>query len=127
GYSPQELLGRNFAALFAPTEKSDGEDQARLRRTILSAAAQGDYHSALLAYPKSGSTFSVQFSATLLRDAASAPAAVVAVVFPVPVAPLVALAGATKADAAVVPVPGIVCRKIDDTQFILASPVMHKF
>jgi PAS domain S-box-containing protein len=127
GYSPQELLGRNFAALFAPTEKSDGEDQARLRRTILSAAAQGDYHSTLVAYPKTGSTFSVQFSATLLRDAASAPAAVVAVVIPVPVAQPVAQANAIKADAAVVPVPGIVCRKIDDTQFILASPVMHKF
>ncbi len=25
------------------------------------------------------------------------------------------------------PSPGIVFRKIDDTQFILASPVMHKF
>ena len=38
GYSPQELLGRNFSALFAPTEKADREDQSRLRRTILTAA-----------------------------------------------------------------------------------------
>ncbi len=128
GYSPQELLGRNFAALFAPAEKSDGEDQVRLRRTILSSAAQGDYHSPLVAYNKNGKAFSVQFSATLLRDAASAPTAVVAVV--VPVAQPVTQASAIKADAPVapvVPVPGIVCRKIDDTQFILASPVMHKF
>src|SRR5450432_827214 len=127
GYSPQELLGRNFAALFAPAERADGEDQTRLRRTILTSAAQSDYHAPLLAYNKAGSIFSVQFSATLLRDAASAPTAVVAVV--VPVSQPVAQAAATKADApvAVVPVPGIVCRKFDDTQFILASPVMHKF
>jgi PAS domain S-box-containing protein len=126
GYSPQELLGRNFAALFAPTDKADREDQSRLRRTILTAAStQGDYHSQLLAYPKSGSGFLVQFSATLLRDAASAPMAVVAVVLPVaqPVAP----AAVAKPDPPAAPVPGIVCRKIDDTQFILASPVMHKF
>jgi PAS domain S-box-containing protein len=125
GYSPQELLGRNFAALFAAAEKSDGDDQVRLRRTILSSVAEGDYHSSLVAYHKNGKVFSVQFSATVLRDAASAPTAVVAIV--ILIAQPVAQASAIKADAAVAPVPGIVCRKIDDTQFILASPVMHKF
>ena len=126
GYSPQELLGRNFAALFASTAKADGEDQARLRRTILGHSAQGDYQAQLLAYPKTGSTFPVQFSATMLRDAASVPTAVVAVVVPAVQAAAVQ-ASASKMDAAPPPVPGIVCRKIDDTQFILASPVMHKF
>ncbi|HET6178047.1 MAG TPA: sigma 54-interacting transcriptional regulator [Candidatus Sulfotelmatobacter sp.] len=122
GYSPQELLGRNFSALFAPAEKADREDQSRLRRTILTyASTQGDYQSQLLAYPKTGSSFAVQFSATLLRDAASAPISVVAVVVPVP-------NSASKAESPAAPVvPGIVCRKIDETQFILASPVMHKF
>ncbi len=123
GYSPQELLGRNFAALFAPTEKADREDQSRLRRTILTAAStMGDYHSQLLAYPKSGSGFHVHFSATLLRDAASAPIAVVVVVVPL------AQAVVAKPDSPAIPVvQGIVSRKIDDTVFILASPVMHKF
>jgi PAS domain S-box-containing protein len=127
GYSPQELLGRNFSALFAPTEKADREDQTRLRRTILTAASmQGDYHSQLIAYPKSGSGFSVQFSATLLRDAASTPTAVVAVVTPVSLP--VAQVPATKAELPANPIaPGIVCRTVDGTQFILASPVMHKF
>ena len=127
GYSPQELLGRNFSALFAASEKADREDQTRLQRTILTAAStQGDFHSQLFAYPKSGSGFPVHFSATLLRDASSAPTAVVAVV--VPSAQAVAHAIATKTELPANPVaPGIVCRKIDDTQFILASPVMHKF
>ena len=124
GYAPQELLGRNFSALFAPLEKTGREDQSRLQRTILAAAEHGDYHSQLLAYPKSGGSFSVQFTATLLRDAAAAPSAIVGVVFPVAsVGP-----SAAKTDAPVNSVgPGIVARKIDDTQFILASPVMHKF
>lgn len=127
GYSPQELLGRNFAALFAPAETADGEDQARLKRTILTSAAQSDYHAPLLAYNKAGSVFSVQFSATLLRDAVSAPTAVVAIVVPAPQPVTPAAPTKGEAPATVVPVPGIVCRKIDDTQFILASPVMHKF
>jgi PAS domain S-box-containing protein len=123
GYSPQELLGRNFSALFATADKAAGEDQARLQRNILSAAsAVGDYQAQLLAYPKTGSSFSVKFSATLLRDAASSPTSVVGVV--IPLAQPVAL----KTDSPLARVaPGIVSRKIDDTQFILASPVMHKF
>jgi PAS domain S-box-containing protein len=121
GYAPQELLGRNFAALFASSETADREDQSRLQRTILSiSSSQGDYSSDLFAYHKSGSGFPVHFSATLLRDAASAPTAVIAVVVPV--------GEAAKVEASPNPVvPGIVCRTIDDTQFILASPVMHKF
>jgi PAS domain S-box-containing protein len=126
GYSPQELLGRNFSALFVPVEKADREDQSRLKRTILAgASAQGDYQCELIAHPKSGASFAVRFSATLLRDAASTPTSVVGVVTPilnpVPVA-------TAKAERPPIPVtPGIVVRKIDETQFILASPVMHKF
>ena len=127
GYTPQELLGRNFSALFAPAEKSNREDQSFLRRTILTCAtSQGEYRSQLIAYPKSGNNLSVEFSATLLRDAASAPTAIVALVVPL-VVPAVQSTVSKAEPPAVTPTPGIVSRKIDDTQFILASPVMHKF
>jgi PAS domain S-box-containing protein len=121
GYMPQELLGRNFAALFASEQKSDREEQARLQRTILSVtSSQGDYRSELFAYHKSGNGFPVHFSATLLRNAASAPMAVVAVVLPAE--------HAAKVEPVTPPVvPGIISRTIDNTRFILASPVMHKF
>lgn len=121
GYLPQELLGRNFAALFASEQKSDREEQARLQRTILSVtSSQGDYRSELFAYHKSGNGFPVHFSATLLRDAASAPMAVVAVVLPAE--------HAAKVEPVPSPVvPGIISRTIDNTRFILASPLMHKF
>jgi PAS domain S-box-containing protein len=121
GYMPQELLGRTLAALFAFDLKADSEDQARLQRTILSVtSSQVDYRSELFAYHKSGNGFPVHFSATLLRDAASAPMAIVALVLPAEHAP--------KVEPVTSPVaPGIVSRTIDGTQFILASPVMHKF
>jgi PAS domain S-box-containing protein len=123
GYTAQELLGRNFSALFTSVDKGNRDDQPRLRGTILNATAeQGDYCSALLACPKTGNTFTVQVSTTLLRDAAAAGTGIVAVV--IPHAPQ----EASKAESPTASVaPGIVSRKIDDTEFILASPVMHKF
>jgi PAS domain S-box-containing protein len=123
GYSSQDLLGRKFSALFATVEKAGSEDQARLQRHILAGAAeQGGYYAQLLAYPKSGKNFGVHFSATLLRDAASAPSSLVAVIVPVP-----QNGGSATVPASNQARPGILSRRIDDTEFILASPVMHKF
>jgi PAS domain S-box-containing protein len=123
GYSSQELLGRDFSTLFASMEKS--EDQP-LRRSILTVTSkQGDYHSRLFAQPKSGASFPVQFFATLLRDFASKPIGVIAVVVPPPAAGASAAQSGSTVDGP--PVPGVIFRKIDDTHFILASPVMHKF
>jgi PAS domain S-box-containing protein len=121
GYLPQELLGRTFSVLFGNSEKADREDQKRLQRMILAgASAQNDFQSRLFAYPKAGGSLPVQFSATLLRDAASAPMSLIVLVTPL------ARNSAVEPEPSR-PVPGIVVRKIDDTQFILASPVMHKF
>jgi PAS domain S-box-containing protein len=122
GYSPQELLGRDFSTIFAAKEKMNG-DQSLLRGAILTVTSMhGDYDGRLFAQPKSGASFAVQFSATLLRDAASKPMAVIAVV--VPLAKANAAASLSPAEAVA---PGVISRKIDDTHFILASPVMHKF
>ncbi|MGD1079342.1 MAG: sigma 54-interacting transcriptional regulator [Candidatus Sulfotelmatobacter sp.] len=123
GYLPHELLGRDFSTIFASTEKMNG-DQSLLRRTILTVTSmQGDYHCRLFAQPRSGASFPVQFSATLLRDSASTPMALIAVVVPQAKADG-ASANAASPEALA---PGVISRKIDDTHFILASPVMHKF
>src|SRR4029077_10786941 len=91
-------------------------------KIILSTTlSEGEYRSQLFAQPKNGTTFAVEFSATLLRDAAATPAAIVAMVVPVK-------DGKSEAPSARGTKPGsIIVRKIDGTQFILASPVMHKF
>jgi PAS domain S-box-containing protein len=122
GYSPQELLGRDFSTIFASTEQTNG-NQTLLRGAILTATStHGDYDGHLFAQPKSGVSFPVQFSATLLRDPAYKPMAVVAVVVPLAKANTAARAPLAESIS-----PGVVSRKIDDTHFILASPVMHKF
>ena len=124
GYSPQELIGREFSALFSPLEKTLNGNRDQLRKTILTATStHGDYCCQLRAQPKTGNSFAVQFSTTLLRDADSKPMAMVAVVVP---AQEKAIAAAVPT-APPTPARGIVSRKIDDTQFILASPVMHEF
>jgi PAS domain S-box-containing protein len=127
GYSPQELLGRDFSALFSLTQKAG--DVSQVRKQILTAvSAQEDFDARLFARPKSGDSFAVHFSATTLRDSGSAPASLLAVVVALSNAELSDMqkSGAAKSapDAAS---PNIVSRTIDGTQFILASPVMHKF
>jgi PAS domain S-box-containing protein len=129
GYAPSQLLGRNFSTLFSQDGLSSGRDQSQLRKAILAAAGNpAGYQASLLLQTSAGDGLRVQFSATLLRDAASQPAAVVVVVVRAaePAGPPLP---ASRADSAVeLPAaPGVVVRKIDDTQFILASPVMHKF
>jgi PAS domain S-box-containing protein len=125
GYTSQELLGRDFSALFGKNENANGDNRAFLRKEILStASATGEYQCRLFARPKTGAGFPVQFSATILS---SSPVALVAVVVPL-AEHSVAVASANDAGASHAAVgPGVVCRKIDDTSFILASPVMHQF
>ncbi|MGO9087711.1 MAG: sigma 54-interacting transcriptional regulator [Candidatus Sulfotelmatobacter sp.] len=125
GYQPQELLGRNFSTLFALAGKPDRHDASQLLDEILTAvSSEGDYHSSLFACPKAGEGFPVEFSAALLRDAASKPVAMVALVAP---AAKTSVSAAAAAGAETSAAPGVISRKIDDTQFILASPVMHRF
>jgi PAS domain S-box-containing protein len=138
GYSAQELVGRDFSALFASSQKAEGDDRARLRREILTATSTpGGYHCRLVAQPKTGASFPVEFSATLLS---STPAALIAVVVPQSVASQIgapqevgkqaeAKAAGQHSDSIAQDsfAPGVISRKVDDTLFILASPVMHKF
>jgi len=136
GYSLLEVLGRDFLALFTQTEKTDAANHDVLRRTILAATSgEGDYRGNLFARPKSGDSFPVQFSATVLRESSGKPVALIAVIVPVSETSRevngetgkIAASVPTAAAAPPAPTPGVISRKIDDTQFILASPVMHKF
>ncbi|HEV2470510.1 MAG TPA: sigma 54-interacting transcriptional regulator [Candidatus Sulfotelmatobacter sp.] len=120
-YSPADLVGRDFAALFAKTEKAGLEE--RLGREIMATVtAEGSYRSKLFAQPKTGKTFPANVSVTLLRDSGSMPMGLVGMVEPL------APSTADGADGPIIAIaPGIVSRKIEDTEFILASPVMHRF
>ena len=122
GYAALEVIGRDFSVMFASENGANGRDQDHLRKTILSTTlSEGDYRSKLFAQGKTGASFAVEFSATLLRDAASKPTAIVVVVAPLK------HSESEASSTRVSKTPGIVSRRVDDTEFILASPVMHKF
>ncbi len=122
GYSAAELSGADISKLFSPIEKN--EDLAFLRKAILNGTSkQGTFHCRLLAQPKTGAAFPIELSATLLRDLADTAIAVIVIVVP-------STSGNGRAIQPSLPLssgPGVISRKIDDTNFILASPVMHKF
>jgi PAS domain S-box-containing protein len=122
GYSPQDLIGRDLSAMFSPTLKGSRNDSVQLCREILTTASkQEEYDCRLFARPQSGDSFAVRLSATLLRDSASAPSSLLTVVTPI------SETAVNSASASARVAPGIHSRRIDDTEFILASPVMHKF
>ena len=114
-YSPSEIANQNLFSLLLP-QTANGKDKDQLRSAIMaSASAQQDYCSKLFANPKSGTSIAVDFTAIVLRDGKSNPISIVGTV-----------TAANGTNGRVVP-KGVVSRRIDDTEFILASPVMHKF
>jgi transcriptional regulator with PAS, ATPase and Fis domain len=141
GYSLRDLLGRDFSLLFAEKETAENrtaenrtaenktarnkdEDKTALREHILaSASAHGEYSARLFIKTKSGNSVPVQFAATALQTSGSAAATILVVVVPVEESGL----GVAKADSPGQLAAGIISRKVDGTEFILASPVMHKF
>jgi PAS domain S-box-containing protein len=122
GYSAQEIQGRNFTSFFATTEKANAKQHTDLQQAVLAAASEPNgYRAQLFACPKGGKSFPVQVAASLLSGANSAPAGVIGMVS-------ASAQAASKTESPASPVDrGVVSRKIDDTVFILASPVMHKF
>lgn len=120
-YSPAELSERDFSALFSANGRSQTGPNSELRKTILScASAHGDYRCPLFAQPKSGASVSVELVATLLRDSSSRPAEIIIVITPAEPKQESTVARASACR-------DIISRKIEDTEFILASPVMHEF
>lgn len=124
GFSPAELIGRDCFPLFAG-DGQDNRDISRLRKAVLAAtSAQLDYRGRLYAQPKTGDSFAVEFTATVLKDSSASPIAIVATVIPISHGGASANA---ELDASGRKARGIISRKIDGTEFILASPVMHQF
>ena len=124
GYTAEELVGKNLAGLYRP------EEQAFLARQIIPTVLEkGRFEGELRGRAKSGEDVYVYLSMTLLRDSEARPSGMVALAIDITDKKLLERAvqgdqlphvGGTAAD-------NVVCREIDGTQFIMASPVMHKF
>lgn len=126
GYSPEELIGKNIAGLYRP------EEQVFLARQVIPTVLEkGRFEGELRSRAKSGEDVYAHLSVTLLRDPESVPVGMV--VLAIDITDKKLLERATGADGerpeedADDDPPKLVAREIDGTQFIMASPLMHKF
>jgi PAS domain S-box-containing protein len=121
GFSPQELHGTEVGTILVQSEDAAGKVRSDLP-IFRHPSGLEEFQGRLLLRPKAGSSFGVELSATVLRDRNGAPVAVVGVVTPVADSGLEETASNGRTENA-----NFTCRVIDGTQFVLASPVMHKF
>ena len=121
GFAAQELVGRKMADLY-------GVGQATLLATALASVLQkGRFEGEFRCRPKSGEDVSVHLCLTLLRDSSAAPAGILGI----------SIDSNDSSDrnekkllAAALDAGGggpLARREIDGTQFLIASPIMHKF
>ncbi len=123
GYSAQELARCEFASIFCEKQNPLERDSRLLKAIVSATGEEAEYQSHLWVRNKAGKLLPVQFSATRLRDSAAAAETMVALVMP-----LAEPGMSGRSDSArVLASSGISSRTIDDTEFVLASPIMHKF
>ena len=141
GYASEELRGKTVDLLFsleghAPREGQSKETLHRLNNSAIATTAseQGQYHAQLRAHPKpdtkSGKSFGVHLSLSLLRDGGSVPVGLAGLVAPIDAEashPAAAAPGNSNSLPAAPEHFALSAREIDGIQFILASPIMHKF
>jgi two-component system, NtrC family, response regulator AtoC len=120
GFRPKELLGKNIADFYGV------EQQAFLASgAMASVRAQGRFESEFRCCAKSGQDVDVHLCLTLLRDANAAPAGILAF----SIERTGERTGEIREKQAAVGSAAIppARRDIDGTQFLIASPMMHKF
>ncbi len=122
GYSAGELAGRIITAFFSESGKTGSIRKTDLHGSILTGASENvGYSAEVVLHTKSGEKTPVKISATILRDPNANSVALVGVVMPT------STSFQSVTQPRVTRTAGVICRKIDNTEFILASPVMHRF
>ena len=123
GCAPEDLGSHKLATWFSGEEGSKQDRGAVDKTLVATACKQGQSHSELRAHARSGDSFRVALFLTLLRDGNAAPIGLIGLV--------TKLSDSAASDATVellAEAASIInVRKIDSTEFILASPVMHEF
>jgi PAS domain S-box-containing protein len=119
GYGPDELVGTNLADLFS------ADDRSVLTNLVLPAVREkGRCEATLHGRTRKGEEFSIHLCVSLLRDASSAPAGMVAVASEITdhKSP-----SSGRGSRRAVSANTTARRVIEGTEFLIASPVMHKF
>ncbi|MGB8011912.1 MAG: sigma 54-interacting transcriptional regulator [Terriglobales bacterium] len=125
GFLPKDMVGRNFADFFC------GEPQTSpASRSIATVLEKGRFESELHYRTKSGQEVDVHLCLTLLLDANTDPVGILGIATETNGEIVEQVAANVRAPARSASATGAVPlarRQIDGTQFLIASPVMHKF
>jgi transcriptional regulator with PAS, ATPase and Fis domain len=122
GFVLQDLVGRSVADFYGA-----GEQPETASRAIASTLEKGQFEGKTCCCSKSGQNVNVHLHLLLLRDSNGAPASILG--FSIEIAESKVLGNTslpTQAEIAAGAVP-LARREIDGTQFLIASPIMHKF
>jgi transcriptional regulator with PAS, ATPase and Fis domain len=122
GFTPKDLIGRNIADFSDPAQPA-----AASSRALTSVLEKGRFEGALRCRTKPGpgndNDIDVYLCLTLLRDKNATPAGILGFAFESTGSNPASSAQAASASG---PVP-LARREIDGIQFLIASPLMHKF
>jgi PAS domain S-box-containing protein len=122
GFVPQDLVGRSVADFYGA-----GEQREIASRAIASTLEKGQFEGKTCCCSKSGQNVDVQLHLLLLRDSNGVSASILG--FSIEISEPKESGNAslpTPAEIAAGAVP-LARREIDGTQFLIASPIMHKF
>lgn len=122
GFVPKELIGRKIADLFGVAQQTFLATQA-----MDSVLEKGRFEGELRCRTKSGQAVDVHLCLTLLRDSNAAPAGILGISIDITEKKLLGSAPSPAQAAIAVVKPPMTRRVIDGTQFLIASPLMHKF
>jgi PAS domain S-box-containing protein len=125
GHGAEQVIGQTFATLLVLNPSGQKHQQQLENAVITRTREHGHYSSPHLARLKSGLSLNIQLCVTPLRDRNSVPCGLIAWVAPVQGGNGSSPGGARRAEGAA-GAAGTV-REIEGTQFVLASPLMHKF
>src|SRR6266481_5632482 len=117
GFEAKELVGKNIAAFYGVEQQTFLASGA-----IASVLEEGRFEGELRCRTKSGEDVDVHLCLTLLRDSNAAPAGILG--FSIERTGEITSPPQAAVAAAAIP---LARRDIDGTQFLIASPMMHKF
>ena len=122
GFAPKELVGRRITDFYGI-----GQQAFLATGAIASVLEKGRFEGEFRCRTKSGQEVDVHLCLTLLRDAHAAPAGILGFSIDITGKKLLETAlSRTPGGVATAAVP-LARREIDGTQFLIASPIMHKF
>jgi PAS domain S-box-containing protein len=121
GFAPKDLLGKNIAAVYRVEQQTFVVSQA-----IASVLEKGRFEGEFCCRTKSGQDVDVHLCLTLLRDSNAAPAGILGFSIERTGERTGEITSPPPAAVATAAVP-LARRDIDGTQFLIASPMMHKF